>query len=148
MASSLVGVMTTAWGAWVDMPAPDGALGREGMRRDGLQCDVINTPGGEDLVEDGEEEGGGLAGAGLGAGHQVPALADDGEPVLLHRGEDGVLGAAHVLQEDGGQAGAGEVPHRRGLVLPHDLAGVDQDMAKENRFTRNPGLLGQEPRSP
>ena len=62
------------------------------------QRDVINAPGGEDLVEDGEEEGGGLAGAGLGAGHQVPALADDGEPVLLHRGEDGVLGAAHVLQ--------------------------------------------------
>ena len=84
MASSLVGVMTTAWGAWVDMPAPDGALGREGMQRDGLQCDVINAPGGEDLVEDGEEEGGGLAGAGLGAGHEVPPVQDHGDRVLLH----------------------------------------------------------------
>ena len=144
MASSLVGVMTTAWGAWVDMPAPDGALGREGMRRDGLQCDVINAPGGEDLVEDGEEEGGGLAGAGLGAGHQVPALADDGEPVLLHRGEDGVLGAAHVLQArpELGKSRTGE-----GLFSPTIWQGWVRTWQKK-RLARNPGLLGQEPRSP
>ena len=36
------------------------------------------------LPEDGDQEGCGLAGAGLGAGHQVPPVQDHGDGVLLH----------------------------------------------------------------
>ena len=37
----------------------------------------------EDVVEDGQEEGGCLAGPGLSASHQIPAISDDRDGVLL-----------------------------------------------------------------
>ena len=50
----------------------------------------------EDPVKDWDQEGGGLAGASLGAGHEVPLGQDDGDAVLLHRGGAGVVGQLNI----------------------------------------------------
>jgi hypothetical protein len=47
---------------------------------------------GHEAVHDGEEEGGGLAGAGLGAAEHVAAAGDDGNGLLLDRGRSGIAG--------------------------------------------------------
>ena len=75
----------------------------------------------DDVMQDGQQEGGRLAGAGLGAGHEVPAGLDDGQPVPLHRRGHGVSGAPHRLQQRRRQPGATEVAHRRRLVLARHL---------------------------
>ena len=60
-----------------------------------------------DPVQDRDEEGGSLAGAGLGAGHQVPLGEDHGDGVLLHRRRLVVLGEVNVGFHDGRQAELG-----------------------------------------
>ena len=57
----------------------------------------------QDSVQDGHEEGGGLAGAGLGAGHEVALSQDAGNAVLLHRCRGGVVGQLQVPLHNGSQ---------------------------------------------
>ena len=51
------------------------------------------------LVEDRQAEAGGLAGAGLGAAHDVLAGEDDRDGLLLDRGGGGVTGLGHGAEE-------------------------------------------------
>ncbi len=65
-------------------------------------------PAGEP-VQDREEKGGGLAGAGLGAGDEVPPLQRHGDAAFLYRGGGGVAGAANGANEFRAQAQFGEL---------------------------------------
>jgi len=57
-----------------------------------------------EAVEDGQREGGRLAGAGLGGGEDVAAGEDDRDGPFLHRRRLGVSLLGHGLEEDGREA--------------------------------------------
>lgn len=63
---------------------------------------------GERLVEDGEQETASLAGTSLGAGHEIAAVDDDGDRVLLDRGGDLVAGELNVGEQVLVQRGVAE----------------------------------------
>ena len=52
-------------------------------------------------MKDGEQEAASLAGTGLGAGHEITAVDDDGDGVLLDRGGDLVAGQLNVGEQVG-----------------------------------------------
>jgi hypothetical protein len=61
-----------------------------------------------DSADDGEAEGGGLPGPGLGARHEVPPGEGDGDGVALHGRGAHVLAAADVVVEPGAEVDLGE----------------------------------------
>ena len=75
----------------------------------------------EDLVKDGEEEGGSLAGSGLGATHHVPPGHNDRDGVLLHGRGLQVAGLLDIILEEVAEAGALERGDRLGNVLAGDF---------------------------
>jgi len=64
--------------------------------------------GGMESLQDGQHEGGGLAGAGLGAGHEVAAGEDERDRVALDRGWRDVAGIGDGTQEFGTQPELGK----------------------------------------
>jgi hypothetical protein len=60
-------------------------------------------------LQDGQHEGRGLAGAGLGQGFEIAAGEDVGDGLLLHRGGRGVALLANGAQELGRKAEVGEL---------------------------------------
>ena len=92
-------------------------LGELARRREHEHEGALAAPGVGEGVEGGEEEGGGLAGAGLGGRHHVPACEDLGDGLGLHGGGqrvaepghrlEGVVGEAEPLERGGRAALAG-----------------------------------------
>jgi hypothetical protein len=73
--------------------------------------------------DDGKEESGSLAGAGLGAGHQVTLGHDDGDGVLLHGRRTVVTAQLDVLADDGVEVRFGEVLQRLRAVIARSFDG-------------------------
>ena len=105
-ASSRVGEMTTASGVWTCSPprAPNPPVVMRLWVESRYQGHSYDFQLGVSPIEDGEEEGRRLARSGLSAGHEVAALANDGNGVLLHRGRSRVVALLHVLSHDVGEA--------------------------------------------
>ena len=104
------------------------------------QRDVINAPGGEDLVEDGEEEGGGIAIRSLLSRMMAsPCFCTGVRTEYLARR---TFSRRTVARPELGKSRTGE-----GLFSPTIWQGWVRTWQKK-RLARNPGLLGQEPRSP
>ena len=80
------------------------AGGDEAVGSESVSGPLARFPIGVSPIEDGEEEGRRLARSGLSAGHEVAALANDGNGVLLHRGRSRVVALLHVLSHDVGEA--------------------------------------------
>ena len=93
----------------------------------------------EDLVQQRHQEGGRLAGARLGTGHQVARLENDGERVLLHRRRRGVLGQLDVLDDDRRQLELLERVDALGHVVTR---GVHRDVVVFVEVDAGTGLWG------
>ena len=107
-------------------PAAVGPSSGTSSGREVVEGGVGDRASTEELAEDGEEEAGGLAGAGLGTGHDVLAGVDDRDGELLDGGRDEVAGELDVLEQVGVDGLDGELGHSDGLGegYPARVAGV------------------------
>ena len=96
---------------------------RVGRERAGVLDGLGGGSVGEHFRQDGEEETTGLSGTGLGTGHQVSHVGDDGDRVLLNGGRGGVSGRLDVLEEDGVEGRVGELGDGVGDALAGSLDG-------------------------